>query len=102
MRLPPSVPPRLAALLCAGLVCGAWVIPFLPGPLSHISQTWPILVALPWSLFLIQSGIFDGPFGLLLTFLAGMLNGALLYIMLVALQRLPRLRRRQLLLPPAA
>ena len=102
MRSLPSVTPRRAALLYAGLVLGAWVIPFLPGPFSHVSQTWPIIVALPWSLFLLHSGIFDGPFGLLLTFLAGMLNAALLYIILAALRRLPTLRRRRLLLPPAA
>lgn len=102
MRSLPSVPPRRAALLYAGLVFGSWVIPLLPGPLSQVSQTWPIVVALPWSLFLIQSGIFHGPFGFWLTFLAGLLNGAVLYITLTALRRLPRLRRRRLLLPPAA
>src|ERR1041384_6041911 len=98
----PSVPPRRAAPPLAWVGVRGWGVSFLSGPLSHISQTWPIIVALPWSLFLIQSGIFDGPFGLLLTFLAGMLNGALLYIILVALRRLPSWRRRRLLLPPAA
>ena len=102
MTSPSSGWPRRAALLYAGIVFAVWVLALLPGPLSHISQTWPIIVALPWSRFLITRGIFGGPFGFLTTFLAGMLNGGLLYLVLVALRRLLRWRRRQLLLPPAA
>jgi len=101
MASPSSGWPRRAALLYAGIVFAVWVLALLPGPLSNISQTWPIIVALPWSRFLITSGIFDGPFGFLTTFLAGMLNGGLLYLVLAALRRLLRWRRRQLLLPPA-
>src|SRR4029077_15342834 len=101
MTSPSSGWPRRAALLYAGIVFAVWVLALLPGPLSHISQTWPIIVALPWSRFLITSGIFDGPFGFLTSFLAGMLNGGLLYIVLTALRSILKWRRSQVSVPPA-
>ena len=98
----PSISPLRAGLAYVGLVLGAWAIALLPGPLSHVSQGWPLIVALPWSLFLLQSGIFGGPFGLFLTFLAGMLNGGFLCIIIALLRSPLKGRRRPLLLPPAA
>lgn len=52
----PSLSPGRAALLYVALVFAAWVIALLPGPLSAISQTWPIILALPWSLALLGGG----------------------------------------------
>ena len=98
MRSLPSLSPGRAALLYVALVFAAWVIALLPGPLSAISQTWPIILALPWSLILLGAGFL----GLFLIFLAGVGNALLLYMVLSGWRRLTRVRRRRLLLPPAA
>ena len=98
MRSLPSLSPGRAALLYAALVFAAWVVALLPGPLSAISQTWPIILALPWSLILLGAGFL----GLFLIFLAGIGNALLLYGLLGGWRRFTRARRRQLLLPPAA
>jgi hypothetical protein len=94
----PSLSPGRAALLYVALAIAAWVIALLPGPLSAISQTWPIILALPWSLILLGAG----DLGLFMIFLAGIGNGLLLYVVLGGRRRLTRIRRRRLLLPPAA
>jgi hypothetical protein len=101
MRSLPSISPRQAAFLYIALVFTVWIIALLPGPLSSISQTWPIIVALPWSLIFLQNGFFSGSLWLFLTFLAGILNAGVLYVALRGWRRLTQ-RRRQLLLPPAA
>ena len=98
MRSLPSLSPSRAALLYVALVFAAWVIALLPGPLSAISQTWPIILALPWSLVLLGGGF---PW-LFLMFMAGVGNGLLLYMVFAGWRRLTRMRRRRLLLPPAA
>jgi hypothetical protein len=90
--------PRRVALLYVALVFAVWVAALLPGPLSGISQTWPIIVGLPWSLI----AFVVGPAGLFLMFLAGIGNAGLLYVILSGWRRLTQGRRRQLLLPPAA
>jgi hypothetical protein len=94
----PSLSPGRATLLYVALVFAAWVTALLPGPLSAISQTWPIILALPWSLIFLGAG----SLGLFMIFLAGIGNGLVLYVVLGGWRRLTRVRRRQLLLPPAA
>ena len=98
MRSLPSLSPGRAALLYVALVFAAWVIALLPGPLSAISQTWPIILALPWSLIWLDAGFL----GLFMLFMTGIGNALLLYAVLGGLRRLTRARRRQLLLPPGA
>jgi len=95
MTLTPSNWPRRISLAYIGLVFLAWVMALAPSPFSNAAQVWPIIVALPWSLFLLAEGSLFG------IFIAGLLNAALLYILLAGWRR-PFPARRRLLLPPAA
>jgi hypothetical protein len=99
MSLPPSPWPRRVALAHVGLVFLTWTLALTATSASDSVQAWPIIVALPWSLILLQQG---GPLALLGIFCAGLLNSVLLNWLLGGSQRRLARRRRPLLLPPAA
>ncbi len=98
MSLSLSPWPRRVALAYFGLVVLTWALALSSMPFSDRMQTWPIIVALPWSLILLEGGA-AGLFGI---FLAGLLNGGLLYLLLRGWARRSTARHRPLLLPPAA
>ena len=90
--------PRRMALAYIGLVFLSWALALSSSPFTERVQTWPIILALPWSLIL-----FLGPLGALFgIFLAGLLNAGLLYLFLRGWARRSTTRHRPLLLPPAA
>ena len=90
--------PRRIALAYIGLVFLTWALALISSPFSDRVQTWPIIVALPWSLIL-----FLGPAAALFgIFLAGLLNAGLLYLLLRGWARRSTARHRPLMLPPAA
>ena len=99
MNFPLSPWPRRVALAYMGLVVLTWVLALSSGPFSDRMQTWPIIVALPWSLILFLDGPAAALFGI---FLAGLMNGGLLYLLLRSWARRSTARHRPLLLPPAA
>ena len=90
--------PGRLVLIYSALVLAAWVLAL--SPLSHFSavEALPIIVALPWSLLFLGGGSI-GLFGL---FLAGLVNGGVLGMLLWAGRRISPPTRRRLLLPPAA
>ena len=89
--------PRRMALAYIGLVFVTWALALSSHAFTERVQTWPLIVALPWSLIL-----FLGPFGALVgIFFAGLLNAGLLYLFLRGWARRSTARHR-LLLPPAA
>ena len=89
--------PRRMALAYIGLVFVTWALALSSNAFTERVQTWPLIVALPWSLIL-----FLGPFGALVgIFVAGLLNAGLLYLFLRGWARRSTARHR-LLLPPAA
>jgi hypothetical protein len=90
--------PRRVALAYIGLVVLTWALALSSGPFTDRMQTWPLIVALPWSLILFQGGA-AGLFGI---FLGGLLNAGLLYLFLRGWARRSTARHRPLLLPPAA
>ena len=90
--------PRRMALAYIGLVFLTWALALSSGAFTDRLQTWPIIVALPWSLILLEGG----PAGLFGIFLAGLLNAGLLYLFLRGWARRSTARHRPLLLPPAA
>ena len=98
MNLSLSPWPRRVSLAYIGLVFLTWALALLSSPFSDRVQTWPIVVALPWSLILLGGG----PAGLFGIFLAGLLNGGFLYLLLRGWARRSTARHRPLLLPPAA
>jgi hypothetical protein len=98
MNLSLSPWPRRVSLAYIGLVFLTWALALLSSPFSDRVQTWPIIVALPWSLILLQGG----PVGLFGIFFAGLLNAGLLYLLLRGWARRSTARHRPLLLPPAA
>ena len=90
--------PRRVALAYIGLVFLTWTLALSSNAFTERVQTWPMIVALPWSLIL-----FLGPLGALFgIFLAGLLNAGLLYLFLRDWATRSTARNRTLLLPPAA
>jgi hypothetical protein len=90
--------PRRLALAYIGFVGLTWVLALSSTPFTDRVQTWPVIVALPWSLLL-----FLGPLGALFgVFLAGLLNAGLLYLFLRGWAGRSTAHDRPLLLPPAA
>ena len=84
--------PRRVALAYVGIVFFSWVLALWPSTSSTV-QALPLIVALPWSLLLLEGGSMP----LVALFLAGILNAWILYRVLRA--RRPASR---LLLPPAS
>jgi hypothetical protein len=90
--------PRRMALAYIGLVVLTWALALSSSPFTDRMQTWPIIVALPWSLIL----FLGAPAALFGIFLAGLLNAGLLYVFLRGWAKRSTAPHRPLLLPPAA
>ena len=96
MASPLSPWPRRVAFLYVALVFLVWILALGTLPYSLGFELLPYVVALPWSLLLLHSG----SSWLFVVFLAGLLNAALLYLVLGGWRRVGPIRPRMPLLPP--
>ena len=94
----PSPWPRRLGLAYAILVFMSWVLAIAVPSFPNDGELVPIALALPWSLFLFNSG--GGSLALFAIFTGGMLNAGIIYLIAGGWRRVAALRRGPFLLPP--
>jgi hypothetical protein len=77
----------------------SWVLAIGVSSFPTDGELAPIALALPWSLFLFNSG--GGPLVLFAIFVSGMVNAGIIYLVAGGWRRVASLRRGPFLLPPA-